>query len=146
MTTATPKKKAARRRSKESLYANEKHKILREVYRNYLEYREYVQKTGHDVIEYSVETERGSGQYTRITISFSDLKKGVSDLAPRKQEAFYLFVICGLLQREVADIMQVTTVTVGQYADAALRQLAKAYFVDEDTKTLTLSSERSLKE
>lgn len=130
-----------KRRSKKSLYANEMHKILREVYRNYHEYREHMGRTGQDVIEYAVETEKGSGEYVQIIISFSDLKKGVSDLSPQKQKAFYLFVICGLLQREVADIMQINTVTVGQYSDAALRQLAKSYFLDEDTKTVTYKEE-----
>ena len=122
-----------KRRSKESLYANEKHKILREVYRRYLDFKDYVSRTGNDVIEYAVETEKGSGVYVPVTISFTDLKNGVNELAPRKREAFFLNVICDKLQREVAEIMNITTVSVGQYVDAAMIQLAKRYFAENDT-------------
>lgn len=35
-------------------------------------------------------------------------------------------------QREVADIMGITTVSVGQYVEAAVMQLAQEYFQGDD--------------
>lgn len=35
-------------------------------------------------------------------------------------------------QREVADIMGITTVSVGQYVEAAVMQLAEEYFKGDD--------------
>ena len=117
------------------LTADELYKVLKETYRNYHEYREHVGRTGQDVIEHSIRTRKDSNEYTTISISFSDLQDGVAELAPRKKEAFYLHIICNMLQREVADIMGVTTVTVGQYVDDAMRQLSRRYFseyIDEE--------------
>lgn len=112
--------------------AIDKHKILREVYRHYLDLRDYVSRSGHDVIEHPVETEEGSGVYEHLAISFSDLKHGLDELAPRKREAFFFNVILDWKQKDVADKMGITTVSVGQYVDAACMQLAKRYFAEYD--------------
>lgn len=114
------------------LSATEKHKILREVYRHYMDLRDFVARTGHDVIEHSVETEEGSGEYEYLAISFSDLKHGLNDLAPRKREAFFFNVILDWKQKDVAEKMGITTVSVGQYVDAACMQLAKRYFSETE--------------
>lgn len=113
------------------LTADELYKVLKETYRNYHEYREHVARTGQDVISHAIRKSEGTDEYTTVSISFSDLQDGVSELAPRKKEAFYLHIICNMLQREVADVMGVTTVTVGQYVDDAMRQLSKRYFAEE---------------
>jgi len=97
-----------------------------------MDLRDYVGRTGRDVIEHPVETEEGSGIYEHLSISFSDLKMGLNDLAPRKREAFFFNVILDWKQKDVAEKMGITTVSVGQYVDAACMQLAKRYFAEND--------------
>lgn len=104
-----------------ALVSVQKDKVLREVYRNYLQFREYVRTTGHHIIEYG-----------GLRISFHDLHRGLNDLSPRKRQAFYLNVIEDLKQREVAEIMGITTVSVGQYVQQAMVQLADQYFEGDD--------------
>jgi DNA-directed RNA polymerase specialized sigma24 family protein len=93
------------------------HVVLREVYKHYLDFYDFYRFEGIETIEYQ-----------GFTINFLDLKDGLSDLSDRKKEAFYYHVIRDMRQQDVADIMGVTTVTVGQYVDAACRQLAKRYW------------------
>jgi DNA-directed RNA polymerase specialized sigma24 family protein len=132
-----------KRRSKKSLYASERHKILREVYRHYFDFRDYVGRTGQDIIEYAVESEEGSGTYVPMNISFSDLKDGINELAPRKREAFFFNVILDWRQKDVAAHMGITTVSVGQYVDAAMMQLAKRYFAEHDLLESVHDQERN---
>lgn len=111
----------------------DRHKILKEVYRHYFDFKDYVARTGQDVINYAVETEPGSMEYVPISISFSDLENsmsGINDLAPRKKEAFVYHILQDLKQKEVGQKMGITTVSVGQYVDAAVAQLSKGYFSD----------------
>lgn len=82
------------------------------------------------MIDHAVETEEGSGIYEEVRISFSDLKEGLNELAPRKREAFFYNVILDWKQKDVAKKMGITTVSVGQYVDAACIQLAKRYFAE----------------
>jgi DNA-directed RNA polymerase specialized sigma24 family protein len=98
----------------------ERHRILREVYRHYLDFYDFYARTGQHVIEHK-----------GLTISFLDLKAGIPKLSGRKKEAFYLNVLRDMKQKDVAEKMGITTVSVGQYVDAACRQLAEEYF-DED--------------
>lgn len=98
-----------------------KHKVMRELYRNYMQFREYVRMTGETTIEYQ-----------DVAISFYDLGMGLSELSPRKKEAFYLNVILDKKQKDVAEIMGITTVSVGQYVEAASKQLAEIYFGESD--------------
>lgn len=98
----------------------EKYLILREVYRHYLDFQDYWQRTGRDTIEHK-----------GVTINFMDLKDGVENLADRKKEAFYLNVIRDMKQKDVAEIMGITTVSVGQYVAEACRQLATVYWKDQ---------------
>jgi hypothetical protein len=98
-----------------------RHKVMRELYRNYMQFREYVRATGETTIE-----------YRDVGISFYDLGMGLNELSPRKKEAFYLNVILDKKQKDVAEIMGITTVSVGQYVEAASKQLADIYFGESD--------------
>ena len=97
------------------------HKVMRELYRNYMQFREYVRASGVYTLEHK-----------GLTISFYDLGKGLNNLSPLKKEAFYLNVILDKKQKDVAEIMGITTVSVGQYVEAASRQLAEMYFGEPD--------------
>lgn len=102
---------------------NKIHRVLREVYRHYYEFQDYVSQTGNHVIEHG-----------GITISFYDLRDGLRPqseggvLSDRKRQAVMLNVIKDMKQRDVADIMNITTVSVGQYVETAMELLSKTYF------------------
>jgi DNA-directed RNA polymerase specialized sigma24 family protein len=110
----------------------QKHRVLREVYRHYLEFRDYVSSTGNSVIDhgYFIHPEEGRKKIT-ITISFWDLHSGLKDLSPRKREAVFYNVILDWKQRDVAKKMGITTVSVGQYVEQAMLQLSERYFAEE---------------
>jgi DNA-directed RNA polymerase specialized sigma24 family protein len=116
------------------------HRILREVLRHYSEFRTHVSRTGNHVIEHSVPIwdEEGKNIVDRqtISISFWDLHRGIKDLSPRKREALWYNVILDLRQRDVAERMGITTVSVGQYVEQAVIQLAENYFTDEEKDEL----------
>lgn len=99
------------------------HKILREVLRNYLTFQDYVSSSGQSVITYK-----------EFDISFYDLRDCLANLSPRKKEAIYYNVILDMLQRDVAEIMGITTVSVGQYVDLGIQQISEAYFTQEELK------------
>ena len=101
----------------------EPHRILREVFRHYLEFEALVSQTGVNVIEY--------GQYT---ISFYDLQSALAKLSKRKQEAILYNVIYDMKQKDVAEIMNITTVSVGQYVESGMIQVAKHYFAELEAK------------
>lgn len=119
------------------------HKILREVYRHYLEFRDLVSNHGTHVIDHSYVIYDEEGEKTpekiNITISFWDLYYGLSNLAPRKREAVFYNVILDKKQKEVAEIMGITTVSVGQYVEHAMIQLSERYFAE-------LSNDKYLKD
>lgn len=101
----------------------EYHRILREVFRHYTDFQDYYMKTGQHTIEHK-----------GVVISFLDLKRVLKEtnLSDRKREAFILNVLQDKKQKDVADQMKITTVSVGQYVDAACRQLAETYFTTEE--------------
>lgn len=121
------------------------HRVLREVYRHYTEYRTLVGATGNHVIEHSYLVYEDDEETVKskevVTISFWDLHRGIKELSERKREAFFYNVILDKKQKDVADIMGITTVSVGQYVEQAMEQLAKEYFADpkssEDTHAVT---------
>ena len=126
----------------DGLTASERHKILREAYRNYLTFKQFVTDTGKDVLEYQVPKEPGSDEYVPVRISFSDLERALKSfndemkqegtvLSKRKEQAFYLNVIRDMLQRDVAEIMGITTVSVGQYVEQGMMQLCGYYFGED---------------
>ncbi|MDB5280879.1 MAG: hypothetical protein JWR61_5834 [Ferruginibacter sp.] len=108
------------------------HRILREVFRHYLEFREYVGSTGNHVIEHGYFLYEDDGVTIKdkiaVTISFWDLFNGLKDLSPRKREAVWYNVILDQKQRDVAKRMNITTVSVGQYVEQAMLQLSERYF------------------
>ncbi len=69
-----------------------------------------------------------------VTISFWDLHRGIKELSPRKREALWWNVILDQKQKDVAEIMNITTVSVGQYVEQAVLQLSEKYFAEEISK------------
>lgn len=110
------------------------HRVLREIYRHYLEFREYVANGGNHVLEHSylVPDDNGEPRKVTIAISFWDLHRGLKELAPRKREALFFNVILDQKQKDVAKKMGITTVSVGQYVEHAVRQLISAHLLEED--------------
>lgn len=113
------------------------HRILREVYRHYYEFEAYVSASGHHVIDHAVRIYDDEGievDRVPISISFYDLRDGLRPqseggvLSDRKLQAVMLNVIRDMKQRDVAEAMGITTVSVGQYVEHAMEQLAKTYF------------------
>lgn len=110
-----------------------KHRILREVYRHYYSFKELFASQGTHVIEHSywVYDEDGDKKKETINISLWDLHDALETLSARKREAVYYNVILDKKQKEVAEIMGITTVSVGQYVEQAMMQLAEKYFAEE---------------
>lgn len=114
------------------------HRILREVYRHYYELEALFVSTGKHVVEHGYFVYEDDlitiKDHITVSISLFDLKDGLkpqSDggiLSSRKLEAVMLNVIRDMKQRDVADIMGITTVSVGQYVEQAMIQLAEKYF------------------
>ena len=133
----------------DGLTADKKSVILREAYRNYLTWGDLITygdgNTMHvsDILTYRVPKEPGSEEMVDVTISYHDLERALNQfqdtarrdgtvLSKRKEQAFYLHIIRDMLQRDVADIMGITTVSVGQYVDDGMKQLCKYYFAEEE--------------
>lgn len=129
------------------------HRVLRDVLKNYLEFRDIVtspeqQATGQagknrtvgnsrgtdGVIDYTYSVRREDGTIDKISlsVSFWDLQGLLRRLSPRKREAVFYNVILDKKQKDVAEIMGITTVSVGQYVDQAMLQLQKGYFGDDE--------------
>ncbi len=98
-----------------------KHRILREAIRNYLTFESDCSQEG------AFEWEIGG-----VKISFLDLQGCLKNLSKRKKEAVLFNVIYDMKQKDVAKIMGITTVSVGQYVDQAMHQIAKEIFPGED--------------
>jgi DNA-directed RNA polymerase specialized sigma24 family protein len=58
-----------------------------------------------------------------IEVSFLDLQGCLKNLSKRKKEAIFWNVILDKKQKDVAKIMGITTVSVGQYVQAGFEQL-----------------------
>jgi hypothetical protein len=103
-----------------------KHRLLREVFRHYTEFHELFLREGIDVIDYG-----------GFSVSLWDLQDALKPqdqggiLSKRKLEAVYYNVIQDMKQKDVAEIMDITTVSVGQYVEQAMIQLSEKYFADE---------------
>lgn len=115
-----------------------KHRVLRELYRHYLEFRTLFQDTGIHVIDhgYFVEDEDGNRRIVRVSISLWDLQDALKNLSPRKNQAVYYNVIRDMKQKDVAALMGITTVSVGQYVEQAMLQLSEEYFASDDFITI----------
>src|SRR5438045_1400817 len=66
-----------------------------------------------------------------VTISFWDLHHALALLSDRKSEGVYFNVILDMKQKDVAKEMKITTVSVGQYVEQAMLQLAAVYFPED---------------
>lgn len=112
-----------------------RHRILREVYRHYTELKAFISANGGDKIithSYPIYDDGEIIGKETIDISFWDLHDSLDVLSDRKREAVYLNVILDWKQKDVAEKMGITTVSVGQYVEQAFLQLAKAYFGETD--------------
>lgn len=122
--------------TKKSTEPMQKHRVLREIYRHYYEFEAYVSATGKHVIEHSQPVRNDDGDIigrVPVTISFFDLKDAILNpevLSERKRQAVMLNVIRDLKQKDVAAIMNITTVSVGQYVEQAMLQLSTDYFAE----------------
>ena len=101
-----------------------KHRLLREAIRHYDEFKDLFIIDGTTTISHD-----------GIDICFIDLKGILDSLSPRKREAIYYNVILDMKQKDVADIMGITTVSVGQYVDAGFAQIAKEYFDNQNSNS-----------
>lgn len=110
-----------------------KHRVLREVYRHYYSFKELFAQHGTHTLEHSywVYDEDGNKTKETINISLWDLHDALETLSARKREAVYYNVILDKKQKEVAEIMGITTVSVGQYVEQAMMQLSDHYFAEE---------------
>lgn len=126
--------------------------VLRETYRHYLEFRDLVMSPSqastdrglinssvscdHGVIEYGYYTyhpdEVTPKQRVNIALSFWDLQGSLTRLSARKREAVFYNVILDWKQKDVAARMKISTVSVGQYVQAAMEQLALALELEQD--------------
>jgi DNA-directed RNA polymerase specialized sigma24 family protein len=140
----------------------ERHLILREIYRHYLDYKDHYARTGHDIlvggthdddcqwwdrlkrvnkkIDPSIRDKDapctcGFSETGPVMISFLELQNSLKNLSKRKKEAVFLNVILDLTQREVAEVMQIKMVTVGQYVKSAMQKIEKEYFADDPNYT-----------
>lgn len=107
-----------------------RHRLLREVFRHYTEFQELFKREGIDTIDYG-----------GFSVSLWDLQDALRPqnkggiLSDRKLEAVYYNVVLDMKQKDVAKIMGITTVSVGQYVEQAMIQLSKEYFSDEALAT-----------
>lgn len=126
------------------------HRILREIYRRYPEFHDHVMRTGAHVIDHSYFIYEDDGKTIKekieVTISFFDLRDGLNKLSKRKREAVFFNVIMDWKQKDVAERMGITTVSVGQYVEQGMLQLVEDYFAETlATKSSEDSSEQESK-
>jgi predicted DNA-binding protein (UPF0251 family) len=136
-----------RRCNYDGLTAADKHKILREAYRNFLTWRDIITYPEDSeppyTITYRVPKDKDSNEYVPVTISFVDLARALKSyegelksegtvLSARKEQAFFLNVLRDLRQKDVAEIMGISMVSVGQYVDQGMLKLCKYYFGEEE--------------
>lgn len=125
--TETKRKKHPRTIYKEELPP---HRFLREILRHYLEFRDFVAQGNDHVIEHSYLVRDPDGRLKKVTMSFSfwDLHRGISELPPRKKEALFYNIILDKKQKDVAEIMKISTVSAGQYCDLGLKAIVDQFY------------------
>ena len=96
------------------------HKILREIVRDYLTLEAECSQS---------EGRFGGDQWMirvgDVEVSFLDLQGCLMHLSKRKKEAIFWNVIMDKKQKDVAKIMGITTVSVGQYVQAGFEQICQ---------------------
>lgn len=128
--------------STEAPVAEPKHRILREVLRNYLSLKDASEHEDYTLTICRVKgctwsNARGiqkghEGECNLITVNFIDLQNCLRGLSKRKKEAVFYNVIYDMKQKDVAALMGITTVSVGQYVEQACLQVAKELWPDEE--------------
>jgi len=109
----------------------EKHRVLREVLRHYLEFRSYVSWTDNSSSAGSSGTDRWEIEHKGLRISFLDLRDCLAQLSVRKKEAVFWNVIMDKKQKDVAEIMGITTGSVNQYVEQGMLQIAQTLWPEE---------------
>lgn len=110
-----------------------KHRCLREILRNYLTLKDASENDDYTITVCRIkgciwtngEVSKGhDGPCEMLTVNFLDLRKCLQRLSKRKMEAVFWNVIMDKKQRDVAEIMDITTVSIGQYVESACTQVA----------------------
>lgn len=99
-----------------------RHRILREIIRHYPEFKALCQQ---QPLEGGNRTGDWDFEYKGLQVNLLDLQGCLKNLSPRKMEAVYYNVIRDMKQKDVAKIMGITTVSVGQYVEQAMIQVAR---------------------
>lgn len=109
---------------------DQRHRILREVLRNYTVFESLCASNDDS------DARRSADQYEishrGITINFLDLQNCLKGLSKRKKEAVFYNVIMDMKQKDVAAVMGITTVSVGQYVEQAMIQVAKELWPEDE--------------
>jgi hypothetical protein len=118
--------------------------ILREAYRNLSQFATLAKESipGPSIGTFAGLDKPINGQYSGlkdvieykgITLSYFDLLFALkkTNLPPRKREAFYYNVILDMKQKDVAKIMNISPVSVGQYVLSAVKLIEEVYFSEE---------------
>lgn len=117
-----------------------RHRILREVIRNYTTLKHDAEASGFSLTFCAVKgciqspgsIRKGhTGDCHLVTINFLDLQNCLVKLSKRKKEAVAYNVIRDMKQKDVAAVMGITTVSVGQYVEQAMLQVAKELWPEE---------------
>lgn len=109
-----------------SMTTEKRHRVLREVLRHFLTFEDWCKQNGQYQIEHA-----------GLTLSFLDLQDCLQGLSERKMQAVWMNVVLDMKQKDVADIMGIRTVTVGQYVDQAFQQIAVQYFSEMEMDDTT---------
>jgi DNA-directed RNA polymerase specialized sigma24 family protein len=107
-----------------------KHRILREVLRNYTVFESLCAR--NDDSDARLSADQYEISHKGITINFLDLENCLKNLSKRKKEAVFYNVILDMKQKDVAEVMKITTVSVGQYVEQAMLQVVKELWPEED--------------
>lgn len=117
------------------------HRVLREVLRNYTSLKASAEGEAYSLTicrvrgciwtDGSTASKGHDGPCKLLDIHFLDLQKCLKGLSKRKREAVFYNVILDMKQKDVAEVMGITTVSVGQYVDQAMIQVAKELWPEE---------------
>lgn len=111
-----------------------RHRLLREIIRHYPEFKALCRQQELVGGRPGLFEKTGDWDlsYKGLSINILDLQGCLKNLSPRKKEAVFYNVIMDMKQKDVAEIMNITTVSVGQYVEQAMLQVAKELWPDED--------------
>lgn len=120
----------------------DKHRCLREILRNYLMLKDAAENEDWTISVCRVKgciwqspgaaSKGHEGECEMLTVNFLDLRNCLNKLSKRKMEAIFYNVILDKKQRDVAAIMEITTVSIGQYVEAGVLQVAAELWPEID--------------